>query len=303
MRASPLAASLQCLVSNVSTVNENVSTVHFDHRLGCDQSGVNMASGGGEAWYVDNVKEETDFPGEYFLDVEEKALYYVFNGTEAPGGDEDFSLITTKVVFNVSGTQAAPVKGVTLRGLTIRDAALTYLGTSVADVHYIPSDSDWAINRGGAVLLEGTEDFLFEENEVTRCDGNGVFLSNYNRNASLRHNEFSWIGASAMQGFGSMGRCLYANCSVRLNFTSGLDGRGGNQPRYTKIVGNLVREIGLHQKQSAAWASHLAARTLLESNVFMNMPQTAIGFNDGARCRVRRFESNSILSVDLSGPG
>ena len=44
-----------------------------------------------------------------------------------------------------------------------------------------------------------------------------------------------------------------------------------------------VREIGLHQKQSAAWGSHLVAATLLESNVMFNMPLTAIGFNDGAR--------------------
>ena len=276
-----LAASMQCLVSGVTTHwvgAENTSVVNFDEQIGCDQSGVNAHING---WYVDNVKEECDWPGEYYLDAEEKALYYVFNGTESPAGDEDLSLITTKVIFNVSGTQAAPVTGVTIRGLTIRDAALTYLGTSPADVHYIPSDSDWAINRGGAVLLEGTEDFRFEGNEVTRCDGNGVFLSNYNRNTSLIGNDFSWIGASAMQGFGSMGRCLYANCSVRLNYTSGVDGRGGNQPRYTTIVGNLVREVGLHQHQSAAWASHLAARTLLDSNVMFNMPQTAIGFNDG----------------------
>ena len=50
-----------------------------------------------------------------------------------------------------------PVKGVTIRGLTIRDAALTFLGTTVADIHYLPSDSDWTIQRSGAVLLEGTE--------------------------------------------------------------------------------------------------------------------------------------------------
>ena len=36
-----------------------------------------------------------------------------------------------------------------------------------------------------------------------------------------------------MSAFGSMGRCLYANCSVRLpaDWASGVDGRGGNQPR------------------------------------------------------------------------
>ena len=135
--------------------------------------------------------EECDSPGEYFFDAGKKALYYTFNATEQPTGAEEFYLTTTKVIFNVSGTQARPITGVTIRGLTIRDAALTYLGTTDADVHYIPSDSDWVIQRSGAVLLTGTEGFVFDGNHVTRCDGNGLFLSDYNRNASITRNEFS----------------------------------------------------------------------------------------------------------------
>jgi hypothetical protein len=38
-----------------------------------------------------------------------------------------------KVLFNISGTMAEPVRDVTIRGLTIRDAAYTYLGTTEAD--------------------------------------------------------------------------------------------------------------------------------------------------------------------------
>ena len=122
----------------------------------------------------------------------------------------------------------------------------------------------------------GTEDFVFESNHVSRCDGIGFALSNYNRNATIIGNEFSWIGGSALSGFGSMGDCLYQNCSTRLDYPSGLDGRGGNQPRYTRIVGNLVREIGIWQHQSSAWASHLTAATHMESNVFFNGPQVSV---------------------------
>ena len=69
-----------------------------------------------------------------------------------------------------------------------------------------------------------------------------------------RRNEFSYTGDNAMSSFGSTGRCLYQNCSVKLNYNSGVDGRPGNQPRYTHIVGNLVREVGMWQKQSGAWS-------------------------------------------------
>eukprot|EP01043_Picozoa_sp_COSAG02_P018683 COSAG02_NODE_878_length_16266_cov_8.886559_8_plen_461_part_00 len=173
------------------------------------------------------------------------------------------------------------MRNVTIRGLTIRDAALTYLGRTEADIHYNPSDSDWAIQRSGAVLLSGTEGFTFEQNHVTRCDGNGLFLSDYNRNVAILGNEFSYTGDNAMSSFGSTGRCLYQNCSVSLDYNSGLDGRPGNQPRYTRVVGNLVRELGLWQKQSGAWSQHLTAATHLESNVFFNGPHAAVDFNDG----------------------
>ena len=105
-----------------------------------------------------------------------QALYLTFNATEAPTGHEALSLTRTKVLLNVSGSQAAPVRNITVQGLTLRDAALTYLGTSAADVHWLPSEGDWALQRSGAVSIEGAEDVTLHRNQVTRVDGNGVFL-------------------------------------------------------------------------------------------------------------------------------
>ena len=48
-----------------------------------------------------------------------------------------------KVLFNITGSQRDPVRNLTIRGLVLRDAALTYLGTTRADVHWMPSDGDW----------------------------------------------------------------------------------------------------------------------------------------------------------------
>ena len=47
--------------------------------------------------------------------------------------------------------------------------------------------------------------------------------------------------------------CLNANCSLRIPYPNGPDGTGGNQPRGTRVVGNLAREIGIWQKQSSMW--------------------------------------------------
>lgn len=49
----------------------------------------------------------------------------------------------TKVLFNVSGSQSAPVVGLTIRGIEIRDTALTYYGTDEASKHSMPTGGDW----------------------------------------------------------------------------------------------------------------------------------------------------------------
>ena len=67
-----------------------------------------------------------------------------------------------------------PIKNVQIRGLTLRDAELTYF-----DPHGMPSGGDWALERIGAIYLDNTEDVMISNNLLTRLDGNGIsmFLS------------------------------------------------------------------------------------------------------------------------------
>jgi hypothetical protein len=144
-----------------------------------------------------------------------------------------------------------------------------------------PSSGDWALQRSGALLLEGTERFVLEGCHITRVDGNGVFLSNYNINTTISANEMSWIGDGAMAAWGSTSPCMDSTCNSRLDWDVGPDARDGNQPRYTHVVGNLVREIGLYQKQSSFWFQAVAARTHLDRNIHFNGPRAGVNFNDG----------------------
>ena len=56
-------------------------------------------------------------------------------------------LATTSYLFawTQTGSQAAPVRDLTIRGLEIRDTAYTYLGTDKADLHGMPSGGEPAI--------------------------------------------------------------------------------------------------------------------------------------------------------------
>ena len=199
-------------------------------------------------FWIENVKEECDSANEFFFDAKEAALYFSFNQTHGPSGDEDWVATKTKVLFNISGSQAAPVTGVSIRGLTLRDARDTYL-----DPHGMPSGGDWALQRSAAIYLTGTELCTVDNNLLTRLDGNGVFLSAYNRNATISNNEVSWHGDTAFAAWGNTGHCLTESCNETVPFPVGPDGRGGDQPRFTTVRGNLVREIGIWQKQSSMW--------------------------------------------------
>jgi hypothetical protein len=67
--------------------------------------------------YFDNVREELDFPGEWFLDAGARVLYYVANGTKAPPAD-GFIAGQLENIISVVGTRADPVVNVTISGLT-----------------------------------------------------------------------------------------------------------------------------------------------------------------------------------------
>jgi len=105
------------------------------------------------------------------------------------------------------------------------------------------------------------DDCLFE-----RLDGNALILSGYNRNATIQNSEFKWIGDSAMVAWG---------------YSQGIDGTDGNQPRFTNIIGNIVHELGLFEKQSSPWFQAISCQTLLKDNILFNGPRALINFNDG----------------------
>ena len=163
----------------------------------------------------------------------------------------------------------------------MRDTGYTYLGTTEASVHGMPSGGDWALQRSGAVLFEGTEECAVRSSHLTRIDGNGVFISNYNRNTTVADSEFSWVGDSAIASWGSTGHCLNENCTRTMPWRNGPDAREGLQPRGNRIVGNLVREIGIFQKQSSFYFQATTARTYLAGNVHFNGPRAGVNFNDG----------------------
>ena len=231
----------------------------FQEARGCDS---------GAEWYVENIFEELDSPGEWFFDYDTHKLYLYPNSTiptEVVGTN-------LNVLISIKGSQTNPVQNISISDITFAHAATTFLLD-----YEVPSGGDWAVHREAALVVEGIEGVNISNCLFYSPGGNGLLLNNYVRGAVIEGNEFVWVGNNAIVAVGS----------AQL-----MDGTDGNQPRGTKVIGNLVHEVGVFGKQVCAYVQSLACETELIGNVFFNGPRAGINFNDG-------FGGGNVLKNNL----
>jgi hypothetical protein len=217
-------------------------------------------------WCIENILLELDMPGEFFFDYKENLLYVYPNLTS-----DDYEIPSIKgSVQGLSGLRFSMldelirltegVHNVTISNLGFRDTSATYLSD-----WSVPSGGDWSIHRGGAVFIEDADNILIHSCVFSRVDGNALFLSRRTRNVSVVHNRFEWIGESAIALWGE---------------SDGFNATNQTFPMYTNIEGNVMRELGIYQKQSSGVFVSKAAFTTIRYNLMFNIARAAINFND-----------------------
>jgi hypothetical protein len=143
-------------------------------------------------FYVENVLEELDSPGEWYLDVREGKLYYM----PEPGVDPKTAVVEPALVERVVqflGTTDKPVHHVTLRGIWIAQAAPTFFEP------YSPAGmGDYTIHRGGAVFLEGAEDITVDRCSLEGNGGNGFYVNCHARRVKLTNSRVVDVGESGI---------------------------------------------------------------------------------------------------------
>merc|ERR1711957_773307 len=266
-------ANWMFLVGEYDTKKNN-----FSFGFGGNQ-GARGSNKGGD-FFVQNVMEELDFPGEYFHNRSTGDLFLYYNATGAPPKAMEVVAPALKMLINISGTQWNPVRGISIDGITFKATRHTYF-----DPHGVPSAGDWALDRIGAIFLQGTEAVEISNSVFERLDGNAVMISGYNRNATVQDSDFAFIGGNAITSWG------YTNETENTGFPyytpntnypeGGVDGTDGNHPRYNRILRNSAREIGFYEKQSSFYIQAKTAESTITGNVFFNGPRAGINFNDG----------------------
>ena len=231
--------------------------------------------------FVENIFEELDAPGEWFLNTRTHRLYfYPPAGLDLRSATVEATRLRSLVEFR--GSEAHPVRFVTLRGLTFRQAARTVMDTREPLMR-----SDWAIYRGGAIFFEGAEDCAIEDGFLDQVGGNAIFVNHYNRRVMVRGCRIARAGGNGICFVGDpkATRNPLFNYS-QVNQFEDLDRTPGpksnNYPADCLVDDSLIYLTGRVEKQTAGVHIQLAQSITVRHCSVYDLPRAGINIGDGS---------------------
>lgn len=230
--------------------------------------------------FVENVREELDAPGEWFHDGKTDTLFFF------PPADTDLKTAVVEVVrlrhlIEFNGSQAKPVRFITLRGLTFRHAARTFMDNREPLLR-----SDWTTYRGGAVLFNGAEDAAIEDCDFDQLGGNTIFINNYSRRITVRGCLIRESGANgvALIGDPQAVRNPLFNYSETSEYAQ-LDRTPGpqsdNYPADCLVEDCLITRSGRFEKQTAPVQIAMVQGITVRHCSIYDVPRAGINIGDG----------------------
>jgi hypothetical protein len=230
--------------------------------------------------FVENIFEELDAPGEWFLNEKTSVLYFY------PPIDVDLASAKVEVVrlqnlLQCGSENGERVRGVRLRGLIFRHTLRTFMQTREPLLR-----SDWRIFRGGALFLEGAEDVAIEDCFFDQVGGNAIFLSGYNRHVSISGCRIEQAGASGIcfagrpeavrNALSSYGQRL---SSAELDMTVGP--RTDAYPKDCVVDDCLIVATGRVEKQTAPIEIAMSQAITVRYCSLYGVPRAGINIGDG----------------------
>jgi len=230
--------------------------------------------------YVENIFEELDAPGEWFLDRKKNILYYY-----PPRGldlkNAVVEVVRLKQLVEMRGTAQSKVKWIDLRNFTLRHTLRTFMETREPLLR-----SDWRIYRGGALFFTGTEDCCVGECTFDQLGGNCIFVSNYNRrfHAVRCHLAEACANGIAFVGDADAVRSPLFSYDDRhtldeLDLTPGP--KSDNYPQECTVEDCLIYRTGRVEKQTAPIEIAMAHRITVRHVSAYDVPRAGINIGDG----------------------
>lgn len=230
--------------------------------------------------FIEHIFEELDAPNEWFYDDDKKILYFY-----PPGGTDPnkvkFSISHLTDILHIAGSSTQPVKNVRINRINFTQTARSFMLTREPLLR-----SDWAIYRGGAILLDGTEHITISGCNFYELGGNAVFMSNYNKHNLVKDNLIYNIGASAISFVGNPDAVRSPSFryeqfvpAEQMDMQKGP--KNNNYPQYCTASGNLIHHIGLIEKQVAGAQISMSAHIAISHNTIYKTPRAGINISEG----------------------
>ena len=231
--------------------------------------------------FVENIFEELDSPGEWYLDGDQSVLYFF------PPKGIDLSKATAEAVrlkhlVEFRGDLRKPVSHVALKGLTFTHAARTFMENKEPLLR-----SDWTTYRGGAILFDGAEDCAVRDCFIDQVGGNGVFVNRYNRRIEITGCQIANAGASAISFVGdpfALRSPLFEYHQTRTldNMDTAPGPKTPNYPADCLVEDCLIYLNGRVEKQTACVNVCMAESITIRHCSIYDCPRAGINFCDGA---------------------
>jgi hypothetical protein len=230
--------------------------------------------------YVENIFEELDAPGEWFLDTKQNILYYY-----PPKGldlkNAVVEVVRLKHLVEMRGAVQSPVKWIDLRNFTFRHTLRTFMETREPLLR-----SDWRIYRGGALFFTGTEDCNVAECMFDQLGGNCIFVSNYNRRFDAVRCHLAEACANGIAFVGdpdAVRNPLFSyddrHTIDELDLTPGP--KSDNYPKECTVEDCLIYRTGRVEKQTAPIEIAMAHRITVRHVSAYDVPRAGINIGDG----------------------
>jgi hypothetical protein len=224
-------------------------------------------------FYVENILEELDTPGEWFVDSKERKLYYWPTKQHQHMNDSSkwaFTASQLPVIVHFQGTPQDPVKDVTFKGITFAHTTTTYLSSR----YTVPSAGDWSVLPQGSITMDGARRVSLLKCNWIQISGNAIAMHGHVQDSRVEDGDFRKVGDSAIVVVGKLSHdSPYLSDETNVAQSA--------VPTNITITRNHFGQFGVFGKQTSALFVAISKRIIFENNVVYHGPRAGININDG----------------------
>ncbi|MCX5662123.1 MAG: right-handed parallel beta-helix repeat-containing protein [Planctomycetota bacterium] len=246
------------------------------HRIDFAGKGASQDARAGNRYFIENVREALDAPGEWFLDKAKREVLYIPDNPSF-AGDASVTVVAPRLdhLIRCAGDRAAGkfVEHVRFTGFQFTDTT-----HNLHEDYYTPNDA---------------------------C----IRLS-FARDVEVRGCAFSWCAGYAMKLGDRAEQCVLAECKLEHMGMGGVVMQGGTQDQahHCSVVANRMEHLGLIYKHVAGVYVTSGSDHYIAHNRIADMPRYAIslksqGVDNLAHRNVVEFNDISHANMETSDTG